>query len=70
MGKFRNGSNDTIVCAHSMKVAKPDEVISVPDEWDDAYADHPVWQRVPDAVASLNRGKGASKPESTEEVSE
>lgn len=47
--KLRNTSNDTVVDFPSGRTAEPDEVITVPDEWADAYEGHPIWEPVPDA---------------------
>lgn len=68
MAKVRNMTNDTVVDFHTGRVAGPDEVITIPDEWAASYENHPVW-RVESAPTSRKKADTPAD-DATEEVTE
>lgn len=48
MGRYRNISDDEVLDYLTQQVAEPDAVITVDDDLDEHYQNHPVWEAVPD----------------------
>lgn len=75
MAKIRNTSPDVVIEGATKRVLEPDQVVTIPDEWADAYEGHPIFELVPDPPAPKHKAApapagAADTTNVTEEVSQ